>query len=89
MKHNLNWENIRTREEGVTILNVTWDSLPQVWNRDTRQFISERLKMVKDSNGISIQHMLSAHKSKVPEGYAPINVNQKPWFIEDDQLLEI
>jgi hypothetical protein len=90
-QNRLNWAQITDRQQAIAVIKRTWDEIPQsTIDRLCRSFI-QRLKMVKDAQGQTIQPLLGANKTTVPPNYLEHRPEMPPppsaWTKFEDDLL--
>jgi hypothetical protein len=91
MKQRINWANVKTREQAVAAIAYAWNDLDQeMINKLCRSF-PNRLAMVEQAHGKTIQPLLRSHKTSVPDGYLADaqQVEPRPWTEEEEAFLDM
>jgi hypothetical protein len=90
IKQKLQWSTITTSDEAIAKIKEIWNHLEmRIINGLCASFVS-RVEMMQQAGGKTIQPLLSAHRTTVPEGYLQNTqhiVLPCPWNREQDDLL--
>jgi hypothetical protein len=89
IKRSLKWENIRTAADAVNLIRRVWADFPQGAIDALVDSFRNRVKMVSEARGRTIQPLVSAGKTQVPPGYADLYEIPLQWDgVADQQLTD-
>jgi hypothetical protein len=91
IKRQIDWTKITKIDEAIAAITKAWNELPQSKINDLVMSFANRVQMVHDAEGLTIQPLLSSHKKTIPEGYladAP-RVEPNLWTKDEDESLEL
>lgn len=71
----------------INRLQELWDILPQTKMDSLIQSFDERLNLLEEAKGQSIQPILSPQKKTIPENYFGNVQEFHPWTKEEDAIL--
>jgi hypothetical protein len=90
IKRRLKWEGIKTADEAIRRIRQIWNDFDQESIDRLVLSFPNRVKMVSDAEGRSIQPLLSSGKTVVPPGYKYMHPELEPpvqWDAEKERML--
>jgi transposase len=89
MKRKLKYEGITTQAAAIEEIKQTWNSLDLATVNQLVNSFPMRVRLVGEAQGQTIQPLLSAHKTSVPEDYLPdrISPEDNPWTVGEDEII--
>jgi transposase len=90
VKRNIDWTNLKTLEQAIAAVTAAWNEIPQDKVNDLVGSFANRVQMVDDADGLTIQPALSSHKTTIPEGYLAdaTRFERELWTKEENEFLE-
>jgi hypothetical protein len=84
----LQWQGVQAREQAIQIIRSVWAEFEQVSIDALVASFPNRVEMVREAEGRTIQPLISAGKTQVPPGYAMAIRVPAEWDNASDALLE-
>jgi hypothetical protein len=72
IKRRLNWGEISTREETIQIIETVWSEFEQASIDSLMGSVANRVTMLKDTQGRTVQSLISAGRTIGSPGYASV-----------------
>jgi hypothetical protein len=88
IKKTLRWKRVRTTADAINVVKRVWADFPQEAIDSLVGSFANRVKMVGDARGRTIQPLVSAGKTQVPPGYADESETRPQWDAAADSHLE-
>jgi hypothetical protein len=87
IKRELKWNEINNRAEAIAEIQKVWEEFPHAGIDSLIMSFERTVRMVRESEGRSIQPLLSAHKDCVPHGCAYSICQVSPWSSDEESRL--
>jgi hypothetical protein len=91
MKKKLKYDGISTQSAAIEIIQEAWNNLDIVTVNGLVDSFAMRVRLVGEAQGQTIQPLLSAHKTSVPENYLPdrMTPEDNPWTPAEDEIVRL